>query len=221
MSTLRVIDRFPEGFSWRGEGEGFMCRASHALLVDGRVWLIDPIDADGLDAELAALGPAAGVMLTMGRHRRDVASLARRLEVDVWAHDSLGRVDAAAPLRRFPGALPGTPLAALPLRGRLIRALWREVALWWPERHLLVVGESVGTAPYFLLHGERLGLHPLRRAAPPEELLGLDADRLLVGHGDGIGAGAGPALDDLLRHGASRRPPFWRLRTGIRVVRAR
>ena len=38
--TVRVYDEYAFGFSWVLE-EG-MQRSSHALVLDGRVWLIDP-----------------------------------------------------------------------------------------------------------------------------------------------------------------------------------
>jgi hypothetical protein len=214
-----VVDRFPEGLSWRPAGEGFMRRSSHALLIEGGVWLVDPVDAAGLDAELAALGDPAGVVITIARHRRDAESLAERFGVEVWAHHALGDVRVRPRLRRFEDRLPGAPLEWISLRGHRTRALWREVALVWPERRLAVVGESVGTAPYFLMADERLGLHPLRRTSPPAELAGLDVERLLVGHGDGLLAGAGRELDDLVRRGPARRPALWRMRTGLRVLR--
>ena len=46
-----------------------------------------------------------------------------------------------------------------------------------------MVGESVGTAPYFTTDCDRLGLHPLARIGPPEQLLGRDPAHLLPGHG--------------------------------------
>jgi hypothetical protein len=186
--------------------------------VDGALWLVDPLDAPDLDAALAARGPVAGVVVTHARHRRDAALLARRHGVPVWADAALGRLRLDAPLRRFRGRLPGTPLVslALPARGRL--RPWREAALWWPGEGVLVVGETVGTAGYFLLGGERLGLHPFRRPAPPRALAGLGARLLLVGHGDPVLSGAGPLLDRLAA--GARRPPLWRARTAAAAVRA-
>jgi hypothetical protein len=214
-----VLDRFTEGLSWRPPGEGFMRRTSHALLVEGGVWLVDPLDAAGLDAELAALGDVAGIVITMARHRRDAESLAERLGIEVWAHDALGDVRIGPRLRRFGDRLPDVPFEWISLRGHRTRALWREVAFVWPERRLAVVGESVGTAPYFLMADERVGLHPLRRTSPPAELARLDAERLLVGHGDGLSAGAGRDLNDLVLRGPARRPALWRMRTGLRALR--
>jgi hypothetical protein len=219
VSALQVLDRFPEGLSWRPPGEGFMRRSSHALVVGGGVWLVDPVDAAGLDAELVALGEPAGIVITIGRHRRDAESLAERLGIEVWAHDALGDVRIGPRLRRFGDRLPGAPLEWISLPGHRAWSRWREVAFVWPERRLAVVGESVGTAPYFLMDGERVGLHPFRRTSPPTELAGLDVERLLVGHGEGIAAGAGQDLDDLVRRGSARRPALWRMRTGLRALR--
>ena len=51
------------------------------------------------------------------------------------------------------------------------RKRWQEVALWWPERRVLVTADALGTvAHYFTLGGERLGVHPLLRLTPPRQL---------------------------------------------------
>ena len=67
---------------------------------------------------------------------------------------------------------------------RVIRnKLWREAALWWPERRALVVAEVLGTAPAFALGDGAVGVHPMVRMTPPGGLRGLDPELLLVGHG--------------------------------------
>src|SRR5947209_3763722 len=75
----RWLDEWDGGIGWQvAESMG---RTSHALRVGGRVWLIDPVEADGLDAQLAALGPVAGVLQLLDRHNRDCAAIAERLGV--------------------------------------------------------------------------------------------------------------------------------------------
>jgi hypothetical protein len=82
-----------------------------------------------------------------------------------------------------PDALAGSPFTCLPLvriRG------WRETALWWPETRTLVVAEAIGTNDFFRVGDERVGVHLLRRLAPPRRLAGLEPEHLLVGHGEGV-----------------------------------
>jgi len=67
-----------------------------------------------------------------------------------------------------PVSLPETPFVVLPvLRSRF----WAEVALWWPERRVLVCSDALGTVPhYFTLDGERLGVHERAAEALTEAL---------------------------------------------------
>jgi len=143
-----------------------MERGSHALADDGRVWLVDPVDDAQALARVAELGAPAGVIQLLDRHNRDCVALARRLGV---------------PHLKVPDAQPdGAPFTVL----RVIRnRLWREVALWWPERRALVVAEVLGTAPAFALGDGAVGIHPMVRMTPPGGLRGLDPELLLVGHG--------------------------------------
>ena len=194
-----------------------MRRTSHALIIGSALWLIDPVDVGGLDATLATDGAVAGVILTVARHRRDAAAIAARHGASVWADAALGTRESNT--RAFRERLPGTPLLSLPLPGRGLRRWWREAAVFWPEERIVVVGESVGNPPYYLLDGETIGLHPVRRGQPPEELAGLDVDRLLCGHGDGVGRDAAPALRELIHNGPGRRSPLWMLRT-LRAYRS-
>lgn len=185
------------------------------------MWLVDPPDAPGLDAAVEPAGRVAGVIVTVGRHRRDAAAIARRHGVGVWADRAAGRVRVDAPLTRGSGYVGGSPFSSIPLPGRNAGLWWREAALWWPEPRLLVVGECIGAAPHYLLEGETIGLHPLRRATPPPQLRGLGAEVLLVGHGSGVGAAAQAVVDELVEDGPRRRSPLWRVRTLHRSARLR
>jgi hypothetical protein len=84
---------------------------------------------------------------------------------------------------------------------------WREVALWWPERRLLLVADALGTVPYFRAGTEPAGVHPFLRPWPPRSLRGLEPDHLLVGHGEGIHAQ--PAAFESALQTARRRIPRW------------
>ena len=148
--SIRFVDELEDGFGWT-ETER-LHRTSHALAVDGRVWLIDPIDGDGVEERVRALGEPAGVIQLIDRHNRDCAALAARLGV---------------PLHVVPLSLPETPFRFLPvLRSRW----WKEVALWWPERRILVCADALGTHPFFRVGDEPAGLHPFFRLRPPRAL---------------------------------------------------
>ena len=98
---------------------------------------------------MRALGEPAGVIQLLDRHERDCAAFARRLGVP---HHVVPFEDVG-------------PFEAMPV---VRRSRWREVALWWPERRVLVCADALGTVPhYFALGGERLGVHPLLRLTPP------------------------------------------------------
>ena len=104
----RIVDELPFGLGWLIlERYG---RTSHALAADGRVWLVDPVDVDGLDDRIAALGEPAGVVQLLDRHGRDCAAIATRFGV---------------PHQVVPESLPGTPFEVK----RVVRLrVWREAA---------------------------------------------------------------------------------------------
>ena len=196
--VLRVVDETDFGLGWLDESK--LARTSHALVHEGRLWLVDPFEPRELEERVLALGEPAGVIQLLDRHARDCSAIAARLGV---------------PLHVVPRELPGTPFELRPvLRNRL----WREVALWWPERRTLVCADALGTIPFFRAGSERTGAHPLLRLLPPRSLLGLEPEHLLVGHGRGLDAEAAAAVDDAVRHARSR-IPRWLL--GVpRILRA-
>ena len=154
------------GVGWIAPTPARMQRASHALAQDGDVWLIDPVDVDGLDALVAPLGTLRGVLQLLDRHPRDCAAVARRHGVPHIVTPT--------------GGLPDTPFRTMVVSDH---RWWREVALWWPAQRALVVPEALGTGPFFLAPGERIGVHPGLRLLPPRVLDGWDPLRVLVGHG--------------------------------------
>ena len=182
----RWADEFEGGFGWIAEER--LERASHALLVDGRVWLTDPVDVDGVEGRVRSLGEPAGVLQLLDRHGRDGETWAARLGV---------------PLVR---AWDDSPLEALRVRDW---RRWREVALWEPRSRTLVCADALGTLPFFRAPGERVGWHPLVRPSPPRSFDGVEPARILVGHGSGVHEDAAAALADLLRHGRRRLPAAW------------
>ena len=84
---------------------------------------------------------------------------------------------------------------------------WRESALWWADRECLVVAEMLGTAPYFRVPGQQVGVHPYARLAPPRVLRGYPAAHLLMGHGAPVHSpSAGTLADRAIDHARSSSP---------------
>lgn len=205
-TEMREIDRFDGGVGWIAHPEEDMQRASHALATDEGVWLVDPVDAEGVDDLVDEFGSVAGVVVLFGRHTRDAATIANRHDVPVRLPSALRALDADldAPVESFDGELPETGYHAITLADT---SFWTEVALYHDGKGTLLVPESVGTASYFLAGPERLGVHPMRRLLPPRGALGrFVPDRVLVGHGAGILDDAAAALRTALS-GARRRTP--------------
>ncbi len=209
------IDRFEAGdesttggVGWIAHPEETMQRASHALAVDGEVWVVDPVDAPGLDDLLEEFGDVAGVVVLLDRHKRDAGAVARRHGVPVYLPEPLRGVagDIDAPVEGFAGELADTGYRTQTVVDNFA---WTEVALYNREDGVLVVPEAVGTTEYFLAGGERLGVHPALRLKPPRSLARFEPDRILVGHGAGIHEDAADTLRDALSGARGRTPDLY------------
>ena len=179
MSHSAVDDLGAAGFGWLIRER--YARTSHALAAGGLVWLVDPVDVEGLDERVRASGEPAGVIQLLDRHNRDCAAIASRLGV---------------PHQVVPETLPDTPFELV----RVVRLpRWHEVALWWPERRVLVCADALGTVRFFTAGGGPIGVHPLLRLKPPHSLGRYEPEHVLVGHGEGVhGDDAAPALREAL-----------------------
>ncbi|WP_181687249.1 hypothetical protein [Halorhabdus salina] len=202
--TVGPVDRREGGSTWIAHPEETMQRASHALGVDGEVWLVDPVDVAGLDDHLADLGEVAGVVILLDRHKRDCETIATRHDVPVfvpeWMDGVAGEIDAD--VERF-----GTTLAETFQVYPIVNSrFWQEAALYDEDSGTLVVAESVGTVSYFTTGGRPLGVHPMRRHRPPRRLRQFDPERILVGHGPPVTTEASAAVTEAL-DGARRRAP--------------
>ena len=196
VEQWKPVDEWEGGFGWAQDE--FMRRTSHALLVAGRVWLIDPVDTPELEERVRALGDPAGVLQLLDRHQRGCAVWAQRLGVaHLRAWESVG----------------AAPFEVLPVRER---PWWREVALWEPSSRTLVCADAFGTVPYFCAPGERVGLHPLVRPFPPRALGRVAPKRILCGHGAGVHDDATVALQEALRTARRRLPAV-----ALRLIRRR
>ncbi len=167
------------GLTWVADEP--IARTSHALVDEGRVWLVDPTDdATALERALALGRPVAVVQL-LDRHNRDCAALAARLGV---------------PRLKVPAALPESPFEVIPVVGVHV---WREIALWWPEARTLVVAEAIGTAAMYAPGRLGAGVHIGLRLWPPRRLGPFRPEHLLVGHGPALhGPETAAALSEAL-----------------------
>lgn len=207
----RIIDEWAGGLTWLAHPDESMERASHALAAGDGVWLVEPLEADGIHESIAALGEVAGVVLLIDRHKRDAAAFAERYDVAVHVPEPLGvSTDVlGVPVVAFTGELADTGYLA---RSVVDNRFWREAALERADGRTAVVPEALGTAPFFTAPGERVGVHLGLRLFPPRTRLGdLAPERLLVGHGPPVLEEAAPAVRDALA-GARRRAPrvYWR-----------
>jgi hypothetical protein len=176
-------------FAWLAHPDEFLRRASTAIRLDEGWLLVDPVDARELDAALAG-APVAGVATLMERRGRAAEAIAARYNVSTDA-----------------------PLPATLDRRRVVRLPgWHEVALWLPERRLLVCADVLGTVGYFLAGDEEpLGAHPLVRPFPPRRALGrLEPAAIAVGHGAPVTEHATAALREALRTARRRLPAAYR-----------
>jgi hypothetical protein len=191
-----LCDEFEGGFGWTEPG--FLERTSHAVEVRGAVLVFDPVDMPGIDERIRALGEPEAVVQLLDRHERDSAAVAARLGVPHLRMDLDTRGE----------------------RGRLVpiawNRVWKEVAFWEPGRHVLVVGDALGTVGYFTAPGEAIGVHPLLRLRPPRALGELEPEHILCGHGAGVhGSTAGAALREALATSRRRLPRA--LASGLRL----
>jgi hypothetical protein len=183
---VRFCDEFDAGFGWIVDE--FLERCSHALVADGKVWVIDPVSGDGVEERIRAAGEPAGVLQLLNRHNRDSAELAERLGVP---HHVIPR--EAIPPFEF--------LTIVMNRG------WQEVVLWWPERRVLVCADALGTARYYRAGEERLAVNPLLRPFPPRrKLSAVTPAGVLCGHGEGLHEDVEAAVREALRTARRRIP---------------
>jgi len=186
--TVGRLTEHPLGVTWIVEGA--LERASHALVHDGRVWLVDPVDEPEAMGRVAALGEPAAVLQLFVAHQRDGEAIATRLGV---------------PFLALPDVIEDSPFSVLSLD----KLVWKERALWWPGPRGLIVAESIGTNPLYVMGPGPAGVHFMRRGLPPNQLRSFLPEHLLVGHGDPVhGGDAAAALLDALDRSRRDIPAF-------------
>ena len=214
-----AVVEFEGGSTWIADPNELIQRASHALVLEEGVWLIDPVDAPGIADLVDDLGPVAGVVVLLDRHKRDAAAFANRYGCSVWIPERFDGVTEKvdAPVERFDdtgaGRGDGNPtLGDSRLEAFVVgdSRLFRETGLYDPELGTLVVPETLGTAAHFRTGTERLGVNPLRRFRPPRGLFeSFEPERVLVGHGRPVTTDATEALQYALEDTRRRIPRLY------------
>lgn len=213
------IDRHDAGITWFAYPNEDLHRASHALATAAGVYVVEPVDATGIDEAIADLGEVVGTVVAVDRHKRDAATLANRHDVPVFLPHWMSGVarDIDAPVEQFGSRLPHTGYRVLPV---INNPIWTEYALHDLDGGTLLVPETVGSSSFYCARDERLGIHPALRAFPPRDQLGdLTPDRVLVGHGDPVTVDAAGALTHSLRVARRNAVTAWMgaLRAMVRV----
>jgi hypothetical protein len=206
----RIVDRWDGGAGWIAYPDEGMQRTSHLLATpsddpdaEDDVWVVDPVDADGIDDLFAEYGDVKGVVVIMDRHARDSAAVADRHDVPIYVPDYIDP-ELDVPTERLGDHLPGTDYEVVQTVGS---PFWGEAALY--DGETLVVGDLVGTADAFLASGERLGVNPMLRVKPPSALRQFTPDRILTGHGEALTENATDTLHELADGARRRAPSAW------------
>jgi glyoxylase-like metal-dependent hydrolase (beta-lactamase superfamily II) len=118
---------------------------SYAVLADGQLYIFDPIE---LIAEarqrLLANHPVTAIVLTNENHERATAGWREETQAPVWL--GKGANVELSQVHRFPNeATQWGPWAVTPLAG----GPGGEVALRWPERSLVVLGDVAFNLPKY------------------------------------------------------------------------
>jgi len=203
---FREIDRWEGGVGWIAHPDEDGERASHAIVGNDGVWIVDPVDAEGIDDLIAEYGDVAGVVVLSSHHARDAGAVADRHGVAVHVPRWMGRVEERvdAPVERFDDTFGDsgfqiTRVGPLGLYEGAVAYRESDGTLYVPD--LLSSGSAYPTGDERV--GVMLGLRPF---PPTDTFAGIDPERILFGHGEGVFERPGDALDDAI-DGARRRFP--------------
>ena len=185
-------------WSWFSEPHGY--NFNSILLRDPRGNIcVDPVEPnDQVLSELVRLG-VSRILITNRNHVRAANKIRERTGARAYIHPD----DAA--YAKGQGAVldgelhEGEKIGALEVIGVSGKSPG-EVALLWPERKALIVGDAViGNPPGQLsLLRERVMDDPARLRRSVEQLLALDFDTILVGDGVSVIGGAKQRLRELV-----------------------
>jgi len=201
-----VVDEWDDGFGWLAHPDEDARRASHAVLGDDGVWLLDPLDAPGLDRVISGLGDVAGVAVLSNYHSRDAAHFADRYDVPVHVPDWFDAVPATAdaPVERVTDSLGGS---GFELRRVDPLPTWREAIAWRETDKTLYTADLLSALPLYRTGDERLGLYLFARLFPPRDAFtDIEPTRIICGHGPGVFEDATDALQYALSNARTQFP---------------
>ena len=170
-------------WTWFSEPHGYDFHGTLLAFAEGNV-CVDPVEPSAADLEALVERGVAHIVLTNRNHVR----AANRVRTATGAKTRIHAADAPHALRQgaeLDGQIAAGerigPLVAIPMPGKSPG----EIALHWPERRLLVVGDAViGDPP------GRLGLLPEAKMDDPPglrasvaRLVDLDLETLVLGDG--------------------------------------
>lgn len=219
-SKYEIVDRWNNGFSWLAHPSETGQRTSHTVVgTDDGVWVIDPLDAPGINEEIAALGDVRGVFVCSNYHVRDAERFATRYDVPVYCPSWLSRAVSKLNAPIDPGTNTiGT--SGFELRRCRPFPGWSEAVAYREADKTLYVPDVLGTSPLFTVDEEKIGMYLLCRFFPPQAVFDdLSPRQILVGHGAGIFENASAALKTAL-DGARRRLPAALRSNGWRQLQA-
>lgn len=185
-------------WSWPSPPHGYDFNGYFIRRPEGNL-VIDPAEPEDGVLDLLAREGVAQVVLTNRNHARRASLVRERTGARVVIHPAdaaYARSQGAEIDGQLAGGTHVGPFAVLGVPGKSAG----EVALHWPERRLLVVGDAViGNPPGALsLLRERVMDDPPRLRASVRALAALDLETLLVGDGAPILVGAGARLRELV-----------------------
>lgn len=219
---FKEIDRWEGGVGWIAHPEEDGERASHALLGDDGVWIIDPVDAPGIDDLIAEYGDVEGVAVLSNYHARDAGQVASRHGVSVhiprWMTRIPDRVDA--PVEQEGAILSTAGFETIRVKPL---SMYQGAIAYREEDGTLIVPDLLSSGSGYPVGTERIGVMLGMRLFPPRDLFdGIEPERILFGHGEGVFEEADEALETALV-GARRRLPqaiVENLRTNLRLFKA-
>jgi len=196
LTEAEFIDEWENGFGWIAKPGENMKRTSHAF-IDNGVYLVDPLDAENLDQKVTEYGEVKGIIVLFGRHTRDSEKLAERHDCTVYVPEWFDR-ELDAEVDYITGEVPGT---SWEIHDAKRSRFSDEAALYHPETSTLITADTLGTADHLCGRNEELGMSPLYRFNPPENLLKFEPERIFCGHGKGMTENAAEKLEETVTKG--------------------
>jgi glyoxylase-like metal-dependent hydrolase (beta-lactamase superfamily II) len=185
-------------WSWFSERHGYNFNGYLLRAPSGDI-CVDPVEPDPDVLDEISRSAVTAVVITNRNHVRAAAAVRARTGARTWIHP-----DDAEYARRQGAVIDALlevgqqvdPCIVVPVPGKSPG----EIALHWPERRILIVGDAlIGNPPgHCSLLPDRVVDDPPRLRSSVRQLLDLDFDTLLVGDGMPLMSGAMARLRELV-----------------------